>query len=261
MGWGALFLAILAAQVAPAEVRAPAGDWAVTPGPGECVLSRSFGAGKRSTTVSLQRMPGSPGGGMSLTVPGAELETKAGRGRIVVLPSGKKFAARWSTAPRPGAPGTTTGVEAPADFWTALPRATGLILQGMEDRPIDLPVGSMTNSLAAYEACNARLLRGWGADPAATIAPGPWLSDWYTRNDYPEAAARRGAQGRAIALAAVDPSGRTSSCKVVLSSGDPDLDHQTCAMTMGKARAPRASKGYNTMRWLVVPVNWALPAG
>lgn len=47
---------------------------------------------------------------------------------------------------------------------------------------------------------------------------------------YPERAMRRGSQGRAVVRLSVDPYGRIGSCSVSQSSGDADLDRETCRL-------------------------------
>lgn len=260
MGWVVLMTAV-AAQAAGPQLTA-AGKWAVAYEPTECLLSRPFGSGDGAVTLGLLRYPASRGGTVLLVTSDGEAETRRGTGKIIVRPSGQEFATTWATMPRPGRAGGLTRIEPPPEFWEALPQATDLaVVQGAKTDATDLPIGRMTSALAAYNKCNDSLLRLWGADPAAMIAPGSWSLDWFRYSDYPESAVRRRAEGRVVALIAVDTSGRATSCKIVKSAGDADLDRQTCALTRKRARIPQSAGGVAATRWVVLPVNWSLPTG
>ena len=62
--------------------------------------------------------------------------------------------------------------------------------------------------------------------------PGSWFSD----DDYPAAAKRAGAQGRVSVLLNIDTSGRVVDCRVTASSGNSDLDSQTCNLAKRRGR-------------------------
>jgi TonB family protein len=254
----AVAMLALLSQAAP-ESLAPSGKWTVAHEPGECLLSRPFGPGERSITLGVLRLPASPGGTLLLVEPGGTASTRRGSGKIVVQPSGDRFNADWTVAPRTGRTGGLTRIEPDTAFWDALPQATGLTFEGFGGASIELPTGKMTAALSAYGACNDDMLRRWGADPAAMIKPGSWITKWLSYNDYPDAAIRRRAEGRAVVLIAVDADGRPTGCKTVKSSGDADLDKASCAIASGGARVPRSADDRPIDRWFVLPVTWSLP--
>jgi TonB family protein len=258
MGWTISIAAILAAQGAPAAL-APSGKWAVAYEPSECLLTRPFGSGDQAVTLGILRYPASSGGTVLLIGSGDKVGPRRGTGRITVQPSGESFSTDWAAAPRAGQGGSVTRIDPAAAFWDALPRATGLIFEDHGGAPIQLPIGKLTSALSAYGACNDDMLRRWGADPDAMIKVGPWITKWLNYNDYPDAAIRRRAEGRAVVLIAVDSEGRPTGCKAVKSSGDADLDKASCAIASKGARVPRNADDRRIDQSFVLPVNWTLP--
>jgi protein TonB len=99
-------------------------------------------------------------------------------------------------------------------------------------------------------------MRSWGVDPAAGAAPIGNPGEWFTDNDYPPEAARKRAQGNAVIVLMVDPDGRVKGCRIVATTGDPDLDMGTCERARTHARFVRKSGGD---RFSVLGVHWALP--
>lgn len=252
-------VAVVAAQAAVVTPLTPTGKWAVAYEPTECILSRPFGSGDASVTLGLLRYPTSPGGTLILVEPGGKGEGRHGSGKITLQPSGGRFDIDWTSAPRGGLAGSAVRIDSNVEFWKALPIATGLTIERDGVGAIRLILGTMTSALYAYGKCNDELLRRWGADPAAMIAPGPWLTEWVRYDDYPSGAIKRRAEGRTLVLFAIDRSGRSSSCKVVKSSGDLDLDTASCRLGRKGARVPQTADASAQTRWLLLPMSWHLP--
>lgn len=86
-------------------------------------------------------------------------------------------------------------------------------------------------------------------------------SAWFSADDYPVAAMRRGAQGRVVASLTVDRDGRVTGCTVTTSSHDPDLDRATCTIALQRGRyAPaRDVAGRPVASVQTLPVRWAMP--
>lgn len=84
---------------------------------------------------------------------------------------------------------------------------------------------------------------------------------WFVADDYPAAALRRAAAGRAVARLRIGTDGRVTGCTIVTSSGDADLDHATCAVPVARARfAPALSQsGRPMIGSYTLNVRWALP--
>lgn len=73
---------------------------------------------------------------------------------------------------------------------------------------------------------------GGGAGGGGGLAhPAEWVGGGIGNRDYPEAAKRARLQGVVDVLFTVHTDGRVSGCKVDHSSGSPDLDRLTCALT------------------------------
>lgn len=88
------------------------------------------------------------------------------------------------------------------------------------------------------------------------------LSEYFSADDYPETAARRGIQGTTGFRLDVGADGRVTNCVVTASSGDPALDSATCSVLFSRAEylpardaSGRAIAGSNSGR-----VTWRLPA-
>ncbi|MGP7795373.1 energy transducer TonB [Sphingomonas sp. CLY1604] len=92
------------------------------------------------------------------------------------------------------------------------------------------------------------------SDPAQWIAP----------DDYPPAALRNAEQGRVVAELAIDAMGRPTDCRVVESSGYPDLDAATCMHLVQRAlfkpaldaRGKPVAGTYRTHG-----IRWTMPSG
>ena len=149
----------LAGQTAP-EALTPSGKWAVAYEPSECLLTRQFGSGDRAVTFGVLRLPASPGGTVLLVASTGTVQARRGSGRIVLQPSGERFAASWATAPRTGQAGGVTRIEPVAAFWDALPRATALTFEGNGGTAVQLPVGDMKAALSAYAPATTRCSAG-----------------------------------------------------------------------------------------------------
>lgn len=83
---------------------------------------------------------------------------------------------------------------------------------------------------------------------------------WYTFEDYPDAAVRRGEQGYVVVRYTITAGGRVGACAVARSSGSPRLDAVLCPLLQRRARfspardehcTPRATTGTSAMQfWL-----------
>ena len=87
------------------------------------------------------------------------------------------------------------------------------------------------------------------------------LSEYFSTDDYPETAWRRGIQGTTGFRLEISPDGRVTNCVVTSSSGDPALDSATCSVLLSRAEySPardaegRAIAGTDSGR-----VTWRLP--
>lgn len=86
------------------------------------------------------------------------------------------------------------------------------------------------------------------------------LRELVTARDYPSEAIIAGQEGSATALVAVDAKGRVTDCKIVVSSGSPSLDVQTCRLFWTRARFKPAfdARGRPTAGTLIQRITWRL---
>jgi TonB family protein len=61
-------------------------------------------------------------------------------------------------------------------------------------------------------------------------------ASWFSPNDYPTDALKKGIQGSVSFDVEVDPEGRPTGCRVTVSSGDPNLDQTTCKLVESKGK-------------------------
>lgn len=87
------------------------------------------------------------------------------------------------------------------------------------------------------------------APPAPKLAQGAQArgnpQDWFPNDYYPPAAKRAGIGGRVTVMVAVGTNGKVTSCHVVSSSGNQDLDDTTCklAQRFGKYKPALDNSG------------------
>ena len=86
-------------------------------------------------------------------------------------------------------------------------------------------------------------------------------SEWLSSDDYPSGAQRENAEGVTGFRLEVDGSGRVTNCQVTSSSGNSDLDAQTCKLLPRRARfAPaKDAAGNGTPDTYVGRTRWQLP--
>lgn len=81
-----------------------------------------------------------------------------------------------------------------------------------------------------------------------------------TKDDYPPAALRAGAEGRTVARLAISAQGRVTDCVVTSSSGNADLDAATCRAAVRATWRPALDDdGKPVSSTYTLPVRWALP--
>jgi len=73
-----------------------------------------------------------------------------------------------------------------------------------------------------------------GAKPAERARTN--LGSYFSSDDYPASAARRGVEGVVRFKLRIEPDGRVSKCDITRSSGDAALDSTTCSVLLGRAQ-------------------------
>lgn len=89
------------------------------------------------------------------------------------------------------------------------------------------------------------------------------LGSYFSTDDYPVEALRRGSQGTVKFELQIDTSGRVSNCTVTDSSGDETLDQVTCSILRERTRytPARDAEGRPTVGGDRGSVTWRLPDG
>ncbi|WP_294322025.1 energy transducer TonB [uncultured Sphingomonas sp.] len=120
--------------------------------------------------------------------------------------------------------------------------------------------------LAALRTCETDLLQHFGYDPVkiaaiAKRAEGANAAQWITNDDYPTSALNGNRQGVSFIGWTVSPSGRISDCRVLRSSGTPDLDKAACEAIQkrGRYRPALDAAGNPVESYSTRNVRWLLP--
>ncbi|CAN5415269.1 hypothetical protein BH09PSE4_BH09PSE4_19840 [soil metagenome] len=86
-------------------------------------------------------------------------------------------------------------------------------------------------------------------------------ASWFSTDDYPPSAIRAEAQGRASVRVTIDTNGRISGCTITASTGNADLDNQTCivAKRRGRYSPAKDENGNPISATSSFNVKWVLP--
>lgn len=120
--------------------------------------------------------------------------------------------------------------------------------------------------LAALRTCETDLLQHFGYDPQkiaaiARQAEGANAAQWITNDDYPSSALNGNRQGVSFIGWTISASGRISDCRVLRSSGTPDLDRAACEAIQkrGRYRPALDAAGNPVESYSTRNVRWQLP--
>lgn len=155
-----------------------------------------------------------------------------------------------------------------SDFLPALRAATTFDVYLAQDyegggEPLaQLTLSGVPEMIDALRACTVPV--AGRAMPAITSATKPRLlnqAEIITADDYPPTALRREAAGVTRYRIAVSAAGQITGCGIVTSSGNADLDNQTCALMRRRAKlAPgKDASGKDVVATLEGNVTWRIP--
>jgi TonB family protein len=246
-------LALAAAQSAPI---APLGRWTVDYRPDMCVASRPFGTEATPTLFGLEPSVSMDSAGAMLLIVSPNSRgsgVRRGEATVVLSSGARKTLDYVSWTLKASTDQRAYEVTVDADFMSKLDQSTELSMNfGKES--FALATGPFSKVLGAMKTCTDNLLHSWGVDPAARAVPANNPGGWFTDDDYPAAARRRGVSGRVAALVTAGPDGRVKACRIVSSSKDPDLDETTCELAKRRGRyKPGASDSFAVLgiRWVL----------
>ena len=254
-----LLVGLLALAGTDTPAMTPSGKWTVDYRADKCVGSRPFG-NEPATYLIFEP-------NVSLDIRGAHLIVLApnkdgsgaryGKATIVLQPSGATSKLDYKSIDIQANGERSYDMFADAALMAQIGDSTGLTVDAGKETAV-LATGKLQPILDAAAKCNDDLMRSWGADPASPATPIGNPGTWFTNDDYPAAAAEKHAQGRVIVVTTVDNDGKLKACRVVATSGDPDLDKGTCDKAREHARFSRKA---GPDRFSVMTVNWALLSG
>jgi TonB family protein len=85
------------------------------------------------------------------------------------------------------------------------------------------------------------------------------VNSWFTAEDYPIEAQKKGIEGTAVFEVEVDTAGKPSACRIVRSSGSSILDQKTCDIVLLRARfKPAMRHGKAVPGRFSKPTTWRL---
>jgi protein TonB len=131
---------------------------------------------------------------------------------------------------------------------------------GNGDLLVELPVGPITPFKAEPVVPLVQPTPDKPAFAPKSVRPRNNPGLWATTNDYPSSSLRLGEQGSVRFELAVAADGRVSDCRVLVSSGSPELDAATCKRVIQRARFEPATDGTGgrvsgtytgTIRWVI----------
>ncbi len=257
------FAAAAVATADPAAVE-PSGKWVVEYADTMCVLSRDYGTGADKVTLALRPLPMSSETQVALFSEGKGPQIPAGKAEITVLSQGKPATGTYQRVTLPNQAVRVATMYFDGTALDDLDKATVITLRlGKEAHQLAVP--GIAGAMRALATCQADLLKGWGVEmkeranlsrPATGSA-----ARFFGPSAYPPDAISAGQQGRVVAVASINQSGKVEHCTIVASSKSPSLDGATCEILrkQGKFSPALDLAGHPVTSHLIVPVRWVLP--
>lgn len=257
-----VFAFLLSGAQAAAEPLQPIGKWNLDAGENACVLAHRFGTPDQTWSVGFKSHVGAPQMDVVLIGPRGWDIGQDGVATVTLRPSGATFSGGGYTASlQGGMPMRRISVD--HALLDAMPTTTELAIGTKRNTTISFAIPTSAGAFAALKSCDEQLLQSWGVDPARfrrMVPPGQPgfvdLSKYLMADDYPEHA--EPASGKTMALLSLDADGKVKTCRVIESSGTPELDARTCQIAVSRLRYPpiRNAAGQNVESWTVLALNW-----
>jgi hypothetical protein len=213
----------------------PAGPWNVEYADSICTLSREFAGPDGPVRLGFAPLTG--GGSVKILLLNLPHGERHGTGKVLIstkpgTPASRDYYAMPDTGGKP-----IMLIRAGRGDLSQIGSAA-LLTFDVKGKIAQFAVPGIAAALSALDACEVDLEKSWGYDPAAVseaaapINPGGWLSD----DDYPGSAMAKGEAGETDFRLAIGPDGKPTDCIVILKSGSPTLDTQTCDRLKHQAR-------------------------
>jgi len=265
---GAVMAAVLMSSAAAGEASkswTASGKWEVEFADQQCFAIRNYMAGERKVQVVFEAVPTGEGASLYLIVPAEELNSF--KEAPVMIGSHVTEAGSLGEVSIGGPSRAAVFTYIKGEELAAL-EAGGILGVGREGRLLQTGLSSLGTVRKLLKECTTDLLVHWGYSRAAqdATATGP-VPTWkpiqlFAPADYPSGAIRRNASGRVRALVEVGADGLPKTCRVVMSSRDPDLDSKTCSILSknGRYTPAKDATGRPVSAPLVSTITWVLPS-
>jgi TonB family protein len=259
----------------------PSGPWAVDPGDADCTLSHDYKADAFTATLAFRAGWGGLIDKVLLETPASgddtlhfeKVELHVGDAAATVIAdsnSGIVGATRVTTVtlPDPFGPSAKPGDARLPDP----PIARTISVRVGEKPPLTFPMPGAAAAFAALAKCEDALMDRLGvfpyerrhyarddaSPPAIAFAKGN-PAQWITWEDYPKVSA--GMEGVSTIFWVIGTDGRVHDCRVLVSSGHPELDDAACAALTKRAHyTPATDKEGNPIALHDSRrINWRVP--
>ncbi len=247
-----LFVSPASAQAQPISL-APTSEWVLESAPDHCRVSRMFGEGNTSTTLSLDKGLGARELNLSLVSPivddpfspwawyefGPAERPNNAKLVLTKTPDGKPLATIYGAAFAPlieEEPGTFRRDPLSQERFAAIET---LSLKLVARHPFFLEVGPMDAPIASLDACMSEKYEQYlvehelytvHAEP--TASPGTWI----TSSDYPKQLLMNGASALIEFALLVDDKGTPNFCTINPSGRPQKFDDAICSVLLERAR-------------------------
>jgi TonB family protein len=247
-----------------ADTWAPAGKWNLDFGNSSCTLGRVFTAGAQEASLGFRSAPPSRTFSLLLAVP----ETMfAGRAKAISvsapgLAAPVKLPFFGDVVLKPGMRQLSLTISR-ASFAPLL-SAKELTIEGAGST-VTVPTGGSAGVATAMTKCEEDLVKEWKIDPAELAngfaAPAGDPRTWIKAADYPAEARAARKEGEGALLLRIEADGKVEQCRVIESTGTPQLDEAACALVKKRASytAAKNGNGETAASWQRFPFQWKLP--
>jgi len=264
-----MLAAVLAGQAGGADAPPlkPVGTWNLEYADSMCVAGHNYGEATAPITIGFKPTP------FSDTLMVAVVGTRRQLGRQGVVDLTLAAAGRDFVEPKKATRvHFPTGDRAILTFYIAREQLESLVgastftIAAAGGPPITVALSMGKPVLAALRTCEVDLLKHFGYDPAkiaaiAKRAEGASKGEWLSNADYPVSALRAGRQGTTLIGWTISTEGRITDCKVLKTSGTPELDKAACdgILQRGRYRPALDAAGNPVESYSTRNVRWQLP--
>lgn len=253
--------------LATATTLQPTSKWIVDFADSSCVLSRQYGPVDQGFSLNLK----APIVGKAFEIIIAEPQRKANEWDIgegwIERPGGSRVSPIHVKSYSTEGKIRVSRIYVDPDLYAVGDDGDRLILHLGKWKTYDLAIPGFEKAKNVLEFCLKDLRKIYGVDeqalsaiavPAKAARP---VFRYFSSDDYPAEAMRKGEQGTVGALFWVEANGRVKECKVIESSQRKSLDEQTCNIIVDRARFEPAkdATGKSVRSPTYTRISWLMP--